>query len=85
MPEPPLTAWYVGYIVTAVVVLLVVALVAVILMFARRSGSGALRITEALDDLRLRTASLQQVGALAGGLDEAAEALARIRAQRGAR
>lgn len=85
MREVSLTDWWIAYIVTAVVVVLVVALVSVILEYTRRIGKLALLVTEAMDEIRQRTMPLRDVRTVADGLNEAAESLARSRAEREAR
>lgn len=56
-----LTGWYVGYVITLVVIAAVVVLVAMILGLARRIGVQALRVTEALDEARIHTLALWDV------------------------
>lgn len=85
MREVSLTGWYVGYVLTAVVIALVVVLVAAMLFFARRIGLRARRITSALDDIRVRTLPLGQVDAVADKISQAADSLSRIRGKRGGR
>ena len=59
-----LPGWYVGYIITAVVVVVVVAMVAIILALVRRITSVADDITDVLDDIRVNTAAIPAVGTL---------------------
>lgn len=85
MGDPALTGWYIAYIITGAVIALVVVLVAAILEYARRIGRQAMEITEALDDTRVQTMPLWDVSAVTKGLNQATEALARIRLQGGGR
>jgi hypothetical protein len=83
--EVSLVGWYTGYIAMAIVIALVVALVAAMLFFARRIGVHTRALTEQLDDIRVRTLALGEVGAVADGIGQATEALARLRQRRGRR
>lgn len=56
-----LTGWYVGLVIAAVVIVLVVVLVGMILVLARRIGTQAAAITQALDDSRANTNPLWEV------------------------
>ncbi len=56
-----LTGWYIGLAIAAVVISVVVVLVALILGFARRIGSQAVAITEALAESRENTQPLWNV------------------------
>lgn len=57
----PLTGWYVGFIITAIVIVVVVILVAEILSLARRIGEQARTVTFALDQVRENTIALWDV------------------------
>ncbi|MDQ2826412.1 MAG: hypothetical protein M3Y04_05570 [Actinomycetota bacterium] len=59
-----LTGWYVGYVIAAVVIVLVVALVAIILALVRRVTGLADDITEVLDDVRANTTAVPAVATL---------------------
>ncbi len=59
-----LSGWYVGYIIAAVLIVVVVALVAIILALVRRISSLADDITEVLDDVRENTVAVPAVGTL---------------------
>jgi hypothetical protein len=54
----------VGYVIAAVLIVVVVALVAIILALVRRLGGLADDITDVLDDVRANTASVPAVGTL---------------------
>jgi ABC-type multidrug transport system fused ATPase/permease subunit len=56
-----LTGWYIGFSIAILVIAIVVTLVASILVLARRIGTQAIAIEEALDDSRLRTLPLWNV------------------------
>jgi len=59
-----LTGWYVGYVVAAVVIVVVVGLVGWLLALARRIGVQAAAIVDALADIRGTTAPIPLVGKL---------------------
>ena len=59
-----LSGWYVGYIIAAVLIVVVVALVAMILALVRRISAVADDITEVLDEVRANTVTIPAVGAL---------------------
>jgi hypothetical protein len=59
-----LSGWYVGYVIAAVLIVVVVALVAMILALVRRISSVADDITEVLDEIRVNTVTIPAVGAL---------------------
>ncbi|MDQ6949408.1 MAG: hypothetical protein M3256_24950 [Actinomycetota bacterium] len=59
-----LTGWYVGYVVAAVVIVVVVGLVGWLLALARRIGVQAAAIVDALADIRGTTAPVPLVGKL---------------------
>ena len=63
-----LSGWYVGYIIAAVLIVVVVAMVAIILSLVRRIGALADDITEVLDDVRENTVAVPAVGTLNEGL-----------------
>jgi len=63
-----LTGWYVGYVITGVVIAIVVILVSIILGLARRIGVQALAVTEALDQARINTLPLWDVDKVNGGV-----------------
>lgn len=52
MSAVSLSGWYVGYIIATVIIAIVVVLVAMILSLARKIGTQALDITEALHNGR---------------------------------
>ena len=59
-----LSGWYAGYVIAAVLIVVVVALVAIILALVRRISGVADDITDVLDDIRANTATIPAVGAL---------------------
>jgi len=59
-----LSGWYVGYVIAAVVIVVVVAMVAIILALVRRITAVAEDITEVLDDIRTNTVAIPAVGSL---------------------
>ncbi len=59
-----LTGWYVGYVVAAVVIVVVVGLVGWLLALARRIGVQAAAVVDALADIRGTTAPIPLVGKL---------------------
>jgi len=59
-----LTGWYVGYVVAAVVIVVLVGLVGWLLALARRIGVQAAAIVDALADIRRTTAPVPLVGKL---------------------
>ena len=59
-----LSGWYVGYVIAAVLIVVVVALVAIILGLVRRISGVADDITEVLDDVRENTVAIPAVGTL---------------------
>jgi len=59
-----LSGWYVGYVIAAVVIVVVVAMVAIILALVRRITAVAEDITEVLDDIRTSTVAIPAVGSL---------------------
>ncbi len=59
-----LSGWYVGYVIAAVVIVVVVAMVAIILALVRRITAVAEDITEVLDDIRINTVAIPAVGTL---------------------
>ena len=63
-----LTGWYVGYVITGVVIAIVVVLVSMILALARRIGVQAIAVTEALDQARINTLPLWDVDKVNGGV-----------------
>ena len=63
-----LTGWYVGYVITAVVITIVVVFVAIILSLASRIGVQADQITAALDEARINTLPLWDVDKINGGV-----------------
>ncbi len=56
-----LTGWYIGFIITGVVITVVVVLVATILGLARRIGSQAAAVEAALEASRVNTLALWEV------------------------
>jgi hypothetical protein len=56
-----LTGWYVGYVIAAVVITIVVVLVARILFLARKIGTQALAITASLNEGREATQCLWEM------------------------
>jgi len=84
-----LTGWYVGYVIAAVVIVLVVAMVAIILALVRGITGLADDITDVLDDVRANTTAIPAVGTLNESLvsvvthaAQAREALADVSVQR---
>jgi hypothetical protein len=63
-----MTGWYVGYVIAAVVITIVVILVGTILALARRIGVQALQITAALDEARINTLPLWEVDKVNSGV-----------------
>jgi len=63
-----LTGWYVGYVIAAVLITVVVILVAMILGLARRIGVQADVITGDLDQARINTLPLWDVDKVNGGV-----------------
>lgn len=63
-----LAGWYVGYVIAAVVIAIVVINVAIILGLARRIGVQADQITSALDEARINTLPLWDVDKINGGV-----------------
>ncbi len=63
-----LSGWYVGYVIAAVVIVLVVAMVAIILASVRRLSGVADDITAVLDDIRANTVAVPAVATLNEGL-----------------
>ncbi|MGH9070499.1 MAG: hypothetical protein ACRDX8_04885 [Acidimicrobiales bacterium] len=64
MPIPvgePLTGWFVGLIIAAVLIVVVVAIVGTILSAARTVGEQARSVTLALDEIRRNTVALADV------------------------
>ncbi|CAN5625494.1 hypothetical protein BH20ACT2_BH20ACT2_20850 [soil metagenome] len=61
MPEAVLTGWYVGFAIALVVITLIVVLVGIILGLARRIGTQATKIEQALDESRVNTLPLWDV------------------------
>jgi len=59
-----LTGWYVGYVVAAVVIVVVVGLVGWLLALARRIGVQATAIADAIAEIRGTTAPIPLVGKL---------------------
>lgn len=63
-----LTGWYVGYVIAAVIITLVVILVGAILALARRIGVQASEVTAALDEARINTLPLWEVDKINTGV-----------------
>ncbi len=63
-----LTGWYVGYVIAAVDITIVVVLVAIILALARRIGIQADQITTSLDEARINTLPLWDVDKINGSV-----------------
>lgn len=63
-----LTGWYVGYVIAAVVITIVVVCVSIILALARRIAVQADAITGALDQARINTLPLWDVDKVNGGV-----------------
>jgi heme exporter protein D len=63
-----LAGWYVGYVITAVIITIVVILVGIILSLARRIGVQADAVTGALDQARINTLPLWDVDKINGGI-----------------
>jgi len=59
-----LSGWYVGYVIAAVLIVVVVALVAIILGLVRRISGVADDITDVLDGVRENTVAVPLVGTL---------------------
>jgi len=59
-----LSGWYWGYVIAAVLIVVVVAMVAIILALVRRISAVADDITDVLDDVRENTVTLPAVGTL---------------------
>lgn len=59
-----LTGWYVGYVIAAAVIVVVVSLVGWLLSLARRIGIQAAAIVDAIADIRATTAPIPLVGKL---------------------
>ena len=68
MAAVSLSGWYVGYVIAAVVITIVVVLVGAILFLARRIGQQAAAITEALDEARINTLPLWELDKVNGGI-----------------
>ncbi len=62
LAEAVLSGWWVGYVIGLVTITAVVVLVAMILTLARRIGLQAIAITEALEESRVNTEPLWDVG-----------------------
>ncbi len=60
--EAVLTGWYVGFVIALVVISAVVVLVGIILGLARRIGVQAQEVTAGLDEGRINTLALWDVG-----------------------
>ena len=63
-----LTGWYVGYVIAAVIITVVVILVGMILALARRIGVQAAEVTAALDEARINTLPLWEVDKINSGV-----------------
>ncbi len=63
-----LTGWYVGYVIAAVLITVVVILVGAILALARRIGVQAQEVTAALDEARINTLPLWDVDKINTGV-----------------
>ena len=63
-----LTGWYVGYVIAAVLITVVVILVGIILALARRIGVQAQEVTAALDEARINTLPLWEVDKINTGV-----------------
>ncbi len=63
-----LTGWYVGYVIAAVIITVVVILVGAILALARRIGVQAQEVTVALDEARIATLPLWDVDKINTGV-----------------
>ncbi len=63
-----LTGWYVGYVIAAVIITVVVILVGAILALARRIGVQASDVTAALDEARINTLPLWEVDKINTGV-----------------
>ncbi len=63
-----LTGWYVGYVIAAVIITVVVILVGAILALARRIGVQAQEVTAALDEARINTLPLWDVDKINTGV-----------------
>ncbi|MGH9276854.1 MAG: hypothetical protein ACRD12_01905 [Acidimicrobiales bacterium] len=59
-----LTGWFVGYVLAAAVIVVVVGLIGWILSLARRIGVQALEIVDTLADIRVTTAPIPTVATL---------------------
>lgn len=59
-----LTGWFVGYVIAAAVIIVVVALVGWILAVARRIGVQAIEIVNCLNEIRETTAPIPAVATL---------------------
>lgn len=68
LAEAVLTGWYVGFVIGAVAIVIVVALVAAILNLARGIGNQAVAITEALEESCVNTLPLWDVEKANAGL-----------------
>ena len=63
-----LTGWYVGYVIAAVLITVVVILVGIILALARRIGVQAQEVTAGLDEARINTLPLWEVDKINSGV-----------------
>jgi hypothetical protein len=74
-----LTGWYIGFGIAILVIGIVVTCVAAILMLARRIGTQAYQIELALDDSRVRTLGLWDMGHVNEQLNEIVQRAATAR------
>lgn len=65
-----LTGWYVGFIISAVTISLVVVLVSMLLVLVRKIGRQALQIEQALEESRANTEAMWEVGLVNDTLGE---------------
>lgn len=75
----PLAGWYVGFIIAAIVVTIVVILVAIILRLARKIGEQAEQVTLSLNEGRINTLALWDVGKVNDGIRGITRAAAEAR------
>ncbi|MGH9070000.1 MAG: hypothetical protein ACRDX8_02235 [Acidimicrobiales bacterium] len=66
----PLTGWYVGFIIAAVLITAVVALVATILFLARLIGEEARTVTLDLEECRRNTMALWDVPVVNSAIED---------------
>lgn len=75
-----LTGWFVGYVIAALVIVVVVGLVTWILSLARRIGVQANAIVDALSEIRQTTAPIPEVATLNTKLGNVVDGATRARA-----